>query len=157
MKKILKLMAVIFCSLIVNYSFSQNSAKILAPNYTSASNPLPTPLPFSPNDPNKYNGLPAKSSQNIQMDASGQKILFFTIDEKVYDLKGNLIGLLMAGTEQAGYGAVNPSGELLIVPASTCGNEFYIFGTFERSTSGLKLRVTDFMIKLKSSMMQTMI
>ena len=97
MKQKIKLSLFLLFAIIILNGYSQNSHWILAPklyNNTWSSSSLPT-LPTSVDS--AYHGEAARYSQNIQMDASGN-ILFFIVDDKVYDRNGKRI----VGTE-SGY------------------------------------------------------
>jgi len=86
---LLMCLLILFCA---RNSLSQNNAWILAPQYHQV---LPTgpgpslPLPTS-SSPEGYHGQAAQYAQNIQMDASGN-ILFFIVDDKIYDRNGECI------------------------------------------------------------------
>lgn len=116
---------------------AQNPVKILAPKYYDNITNTLTPLPQVASGATGYHGERPTGAQNIQMDATGQKILFFIIDEHVYSRKGELIGDLpwqdldinvpyIAQTAPTGI-----SGESLIVPTKQCSNEFFIFTTYK--------------------------
>ena len=115
--------------------YAQNPAKILAPNYYKNSGL--SSLPQVPATISGYHGEKPIGSQNIQMDGSGTKILFFMIDEHVYNRKGELIGDLpwQDLDQNVPYlpetAPLGVSGEVVIVPAKQCGNEFYIFSTYK--------------------------
>lgn len=116
-------------------SLSQNSARILTPNFHSD---IITPnfqlLPTNSSSVNGvigYQGLLAKASQNIQMDASGEEILFFIVDDVVYSRKGLAIGKLMGGNSPSYEPANGMVGEMAIIPSDVCENEFFIIGTYK--------------------------
>jgi hypothetical protein len=107
---------------------AQNPAKILAPNYFK--NNL-MPLPQMPVGSTGYHGERPTGAQNIQMDATGQKILFFIIDEHVYSRKGELIGDLPWVDYTAETAPIGMTGEVAIIPSKQCFNEFIILSTYK--------------------------
>ena len=86
---------------------AQNNIWSLPPNYYQfpfgPPQPLPAPgdgyylgsgVPNDPNDPlDGYDGLPAQYSHNAMQDAGGN-ILFFIVDDVVYDKNGYSFGVL---------------------------------------------------------------
>lgn len=127
------LLGIVLCNM--GWIAAQNPAKILAPNYFSYG--ILTPLPQVPAGNIGYHGERPTGAQNIQMDATGQKILFFIIDEHVYSRKGELIGDLpwQDLDQNVPYlpetAPLGVSGEVVIVPAKQCGNEFIILSTYK--------------------------
>lgn len=81
MKKLLLMCGALLAGV---YLYAQNTTWILAPNYYDSFFGS-TPLPIG-----DYTGAPAMYAQNIQMDKDGN-LLFFIIDNKVYDKNGNVI------------------------------------------------------------------
>lgn len=139
MKKLFNLLLATFT--FVNL-FSQNPVKILAPNYYNPMQSPPlSPLPH-PNFLGAYDEEPALGAQNIQMDGSGQNILFFIVDSKVYDRNGELLGLFYVNDSYD-----NCIGEVLVVPAGTCKNEFFVFGTKQVIKNSM-IKITAFCDKI---------
>lgn len=108
---------------------AQNPAKIMAPYYLNENGLTYTALPVvvgSTAPENGYMaGLKAQHSQNIQMDPLTGKILFFIVDDYIFDRKGRFLGHVSAGSK----GIV---GESVIVPGTVCNNTnvFFIFSTY---------------------------
>ncbi|MDT8412765.1 MAG: T9SS type A sorting domain-containing protein [Vicingaceae bacterium] len=96
---------------------AQNNIISLPPNYYQFPNTSPTSLPTPAFG---YNGLPADYSSNAMQDASGN-LLFFVVDDVVYDKDGNLIGYLQG----------NQGTELMIVPDPGNCDIYYIFYAIE--------------------------
>jgi hypothetical protein len=113
---------------------AQNSGVILAPNFIPdiALNQVLIPLPIpitnnNPTDPSDgYDGAAATCSQNIQMDRSG-KILFFIVDEFIYDRKGRLLGEMYGVTTNDPFNIpIKGISEVLIIPVPGICDEYYI-------------------------------
>ena len=129
-------------------SYAQNPGVILAPNYIPdiEFNPTPIPLPLAQDYfgqaivvPNTnpdigYAGQSAENASNIMLDASGD-ILFFIVDEYIYDKNGQFIGFLDGlNSLNKGKGA----SEILIIPSSTFCNRYYIVTSIVSSVGGFQ-------------------
>lgn len=123
------LLGIVLCNM--GWIAAQNPAKILAPNYIKANFPNPFTLPQVPAGSTGYHGERPTGAQNIQMDATGQKILFFIIDEHVYSRKGELIGDLPWVDYTAETAPIGMTGEVAIIPSKQCFNEFIILSTYK--------------------------
>lgn len=101
---------------------AQNNVWSLPSDYVQwiGSNPVKFTLPTPAGG---YNGLPAAYSSNVMQDASGN-LLFFVVDDVVYDKDGNLIDYLQG----------NQGTELMIVPAPGNCDIYYIFYAVEGIT-----------------------
>ncbi len=86
MKRII-LFNLLFVITASSYLNAQNPMWILAPNYWDGI--FTSPLPTS----GDYNGEPPQAASNMQLDAQGN-ILFFVIDDVVYDKDGGIIGAM---------------------------------------------------------------
>tara|TARA_R110002072_G_scaffold303077_1_gene492883 strand:+ start:1083 stop:5153 length:4071 start_codon:yes stop_codon:yes gene_type:complete len=131
MKKILTLLSVVCTTL----SYAQNNGVILAPSYIpDIANPIPEPLPTNfpgntnPNDPlDGYDGAPATSAQNIMVD-SLDEIVFFIVDQYIYDKKGALIDVFNVQSVGSPY-ATGIISEIAVVPVPGECNSYYIIST----------------------------
>lgn len=100
MKKLFIGLTSVLVSSVLN---AQNPSWILAPNYKpnmellTAPIPLPTYGTLNNNPEDGYDGEPALRCQNIQVDKDGL-ILFFIIDQYVYDREGRLIEKMFGQT-----------------------------------------------------------
>ena len=121
------LLGIVLCNM--GWIAAQNPAKILAPNYLKGIGIQP--LPQVPAGTTGYHGERPTGAQNIQMDATGQKILFFIIDEHVYSRKGELIGDLPWVDYTAETAPIGMTGEVAIIPSKQCFNEFIILSTYK--------------------------
>jgi len=106
---------------------AQNNIWSLPPNYYDVTNAsvqlLPSPGAAWPTIPSLgYNGLPAQYSHNAMQDAGGN-LLFFIVDDVVYDKTGHFIG----GLTDALWGAFGGGTETMIVPDPGDCQRYYIF------------------------------
>ena len=125
--KTLKLLFMFLFLAIMNSAMAQNPAWSLAPDYSSEliNFGQVSPLPTS----GGYNGQPPQAASNMQLDAQGN-ILFFVIDQTVYDKDGDLIGSL-AGTISEPFSPYYcvwgfEGSELAIIPDPTSCSKYYI-------------------------------
>lgn len=96
---------------------AQNATWSLPPNYYKTGTIYSLPAPdFGLSNPFNYAGLPAEYSHNAMQDASGN-LLFFVVDDVVYDKDGYFIGYLQG----------NQGTELMIVPDPGNCDIYYIF------------------------------
>lgn len=133
---------VLLCTLLGYYSINAQN-----PNWTLPSKnfdldvDVVLPLPTSPTDPNSgnpdtdpsnaYQGALAEHVHGAYTDPSGD-ILFFTVDEKVYDKNGWVVGDLKTGFTKKGWNErlILPMGNdcrrfAIIYPASAATTESY--------------------------------
>lgn len=133
----------------MNQIIAQNSHWILAPNYTSITQGIVLPLPTSSGG---YQGQPAQFSQNIQVDKDGN-ILFFIVDNYVYDRKGHIVTCHYSGglssqvpleswqrSDSVYYfsslvSMVGTASEVLIIPDKNDCNQFHLISTGHDNTS----------------------
>lgn len=120
---------------------SQNPLWTLPNNYLDGMVPQSLPTPTDPNntyDPGEpyyyYQGQEAASTHNSMMDAQGN-LLFFIVDEIVYDADGYAIGWL----ENSLFNELRMKGssEMVIVPDPGNCSRYYIIGTAVRNYDGL--------------------
>lgn len=121
-KSLLATLGICF-SISLNSLYAQNPAWSLAPKYRDIGGTHS--LPTSGN----YNGNPAIGASNMQLDAQGN-ILFFVIDQNVYDKDGELIGSI-SGTISEPYSPYYciwgfEGSELAIIPDPTSCTKYYI-------------------------------
>jgi hypothetical protein len=113
--------------------FAQNPAVILAPKYyTDAFGyiDLPKPGPINTDPLDGYDGQKALHAQNIQLNREG-KIMFFIVDEHIYDRKGNFLDKIY--NENFDVDATGYMSEIVVVPMpneTTCTVKYYIFSSF---------------------------
>ncbi|HEU0226758.1 MAG TPA: hypothetical protein VFQ86_03410, partial [Arachidicoccus soli] len=127
MKRLIQFtLAVLFIISGISKGIAQNPAWIL-PHYDYGINQIPPlqPLP-SPGLPN-YDGHAAACASNMQLDASGN-ILFFVVDDKVYDGEGYAIGDLSDAYNQSLLSYhIKGTAEISIVPVHGNCAQYYIF------------------------------
>ncbi|MBI1837782.1 MAG: T9SS type A sorting domain-containing protein [Flavobacteriia bacterium] len=110
--------------------WSQNSGLIFAPKFQNLTNGiqnLPTYGQINTNYYEGYKGQAAKSAQNIITDSQGD-IVFFIVDQFIYDKNGKLIDVFTETSE----GVMEVSGiisEIAVVPAPEDCNTFYLLST----------------------------
>jgi len=87
----MKTVALLLLSFVLSNTIcqAQNPYWMIAPKYLNFNSSFPNENTL-PTSVNGYNGSSARYSQNIQMDADGN-ILFFIVDDFVYDRNGNII------------------------------------------------------------------
>ena len=135
MKKIRTIkMRLFFLIALLNYSVvlqsqSQNRAMILAPKYLDVLNNTLYSLPTS-TTPGGYNGQAADFAQNIQMNAAGTEILFFIVDEEIYNKYG-VRGLKTSEDWALFDNITDPSeavgiSEICVIPDPGNCNQYYI-------------------------------
>jgi hypothetical protein len=133
--------------------FAQNPNLILAPKYSiNGQDPIPLPIPSGamgnsgtpqthPGNPwlyalDGYDGQKATGAQNIILDNEG-KIMFFVVNEGVYDRKGRSLGFM--NNPNINPGAFGKSfvegtiGELAIVPVPNECNSYYLLSSIDPS------------------------
>ncbi|PWH85764.1 T9SS type A sorting domain-containing protein [Brumimicrobium oceani] len=103
---------------------AQNTGWILPPLYKpNMLNQVP-PVPLPTQNPSiGYDGLPATNASNAMQDANGD-LLFFIVDDMIYDKEGYRIGMLTIPNNGINlYGTA----EITIVPVPDNCSQFYIF------------------------------
>ncbi len=101
-------------------TFAQNPAWSLPPKKLTM-NPSSPPVSTSlPTTVNGYMGQAATCAHNMQLDANGN-ILFFVVDEMVYDKDGYEIGVFYKGSTY-----VKGDAEIVIAPDPADCNRYYI-------------------------------
>jgi hypothetical protein len=124
------LLLVQLLTLKVNVTYSQTSLKAPLPpkvfngNIPINNNNLPTA--------NDYLGEVAHYSSQIQYNANGQ-ILFFIVDEKIYDGQGRIIGNMFPANNSST--PVTGCGEISIVPVINSSSRFYIISSVRTQSS----------------------
>lgn len=120
-------------------SFAQNPSWILAPKFFNGFGVIPLPIPTTyfgdPTNPisnNPYNGYAGQSATNTSnmITKPDGSILFFIVDQFIYDGKGYIIDRL--DYQDAGGGsetAIKGAAELMIVPNPGNCQQYYIFTT----------------------------
>ncbi|MCF8411753.1 MAG: hypothetical protein K9G31_10710, partial [Crocinitomicaceae bacterium] len=97
---------------------SQNNVLSLAPNYLKNSTPFN--LPQGPNNGLNYAGEQAESCHNAMQDANGN-LLFFMVDDKLYDKDGYFIDYVAWNNIQ-----VKGTSEIVFVPDPVNCQKYYI-------------------------------
>nr|MBA2584819.1 hypothetical protein [Bacteroidota bacterium] len=126
MKKTLLLLVLMLVS--ITAAFTQNSVWSLPGQYGKFNPnlvlfPLPTPTLNLP-DYLYYQGQRANFSHNAMQDAQGN-LLFFIVDDKIYDRNGFLIDeMKISGIKVRG------SQEICIVPVPGSCTRYYIFSNY---------------------------
>lgn len=114
-----------FALSIAQYAQSQNPLWSLPPNYNDGGlQPLPTPPPTNVPD-GVYDGSPAECTSNAIADANGD-LLFFIVDNYVYDGEGYLIGILESNTSGFQFPQIKGTTEMVIVPDPANCERYYI-------------------------------
>lgn len=127
--------------LVIQMLKAQNPAIILAPNFINTLTPqfLPQPLPTPTNyfgDPSVpisgdpyagYAGQSATNTSNLISKPDGS-ILFFVVDEKIYDENGYIIDF-MDQYDGPGSAPIKGAAEMMIVPNPGNCSQYYIFTT----------------------------
>jgi hypothetical protein len=141
MKKLIFSLAILFCWSI---SWGQNNSLILAPNYIPNiggvnNNPLPLPTfgPLNTNYDEGYKGQTPQAAKNIIVD-NQSKIVFFIIDEHIYDRKGRLIDkfefTINFGNLTKASGLIS---EIVVIPVPNDCNSYYLVSTGENPDAGV--------------------
>jgi hypothetical protein len=151
MKKLNKitLLVTLACLMYCSIGLSQNPMWSLSPNnYEVGFSDFPLPIPtfqqFQQRFPGTtqaaydnqvnypymcYRGASALSASNSMVDANGE-LLFFIVDQFIYDKEGFCIGLL---NFDSGLWTTDPYNmffsEILVLPNPTNCNQYYIFGS----------------------------
>ncbi len=142
------ILAISMCSII--FSYAQNPLWTLTPNYLDAVNSFPVPLPSSPYDPNtgQPNSTSAYSYQGAATDAATNlhagytdpwgDLMFFTVDQNLYDYKGWLVGSFKRfySTPTSGNYLKRGHSERLILPLGNSCTKFAIIYPAGRDHSG---------------------
>jgi hypothetical protein len=97
---------------------TQNNVLCLAPNYYK--NGQPFSLPQGPNNGLNYAGETAENCHNAMQDANGN-LLFFMVDDKLYDKDGYLIDYVYSDNVQ-----VKGTSEITFVPDPVNCQKYYI-------------------------------
>ena len=122
----LKIGLILAIGLIPIFGIAQNTVWVTPPYYMNFQSgaPVVANLPIPPGVPNnlRYNGQGAEFAANGMHDAEGN-LLFFVVDDKVYNGQGHLIGNLFSG-----YGGIPITGktEIAVVPVPGNCCKFYI-------------------------------
>ncbi len=93
-------------------------------------NPLPAPTAGV-----GYDGLPATNVSNAMQDANGD-LLFFIVDNEIYDKEGYTIGDMNIAIGSSTYLKVDGTSEITIVPDPTNCSQYYIFMAGRNDYSG---------------------
>jgi len=102
---------------------TQNNIWSLSPNYYDNDNGQPFSLPQGPNAGFDYSGLPATNVHNAMQDANGN-LLFFMVDDQVFDKDGYLIDYVYSNNV-----AVKGTAEIVFVPDPVNCQKYYIVAT----------------------------
>lgn len=127
-------------------SWSQNNGVILAPNYIpDITNPTQTiPLPTfgiqgNGNFIEGYEGQTPQAAKNIIVD-NQDKIVFFIIDQHIYDRKGKLIDVfeftINFGNLTNANGLIS---EIAVIPVPNDCNSYYLVSTGENFDAGVSV------------------
>lgn len=99
---------------------TQNNVWSLAPNYYNNDIGSPYNLPQGPNNGLNYAGEQAESCHNAMQDANGE-LLFFMVDDKLYDKDGYLIDYVAWHNIQ-----VKGTSEIVFIPDPVNCQKYYI-------------------------------
>jgi hypothetical protein len=135
----MKSMKFILSSMILGFAFIicaqpqfQNNIWTLPSQYRNFDNALTLSLPYvSPSEFGYQQGTLAKCASNAMQDANGD-LLFFIVDDEIYDKDGYTIGLLSdkyanSISPSPSTLFVNGTSEITIVPNPVNCSQFYIF------------------------------
>ena len=125
---------------------SQNSHFIFAPAYIKKQTgvivnlPAPAQQPGGGQDPyypnNGYDGRRAITAQNIQMNQD-DKILFFIIDDHVFDRHGNYLNTFRKYFDSETGERIRGTDEIAIVPVPETCDEYFILTTTNTEIDGM--------------------
>lgn len=127
MKKLLLMCGALLAGV---YLYAQNTTWILAPNYYDVTTNSLIPLPHGPNSGFDYSGEVATTAQNAWVDTDG-KLLFFIVDDKIFDREGYLIQDQMKHQNYDLKGTC----EIAIVPDPGNCQRYYIFTAGKKNYS----------------------
>ncbi|PWH85177.1 hypothetical protein [Brumimicrobium oceani] len=136
----MKINKFIFLSIILGFSCglfaqtqTQNGVWSLPEYYWESQSPI-QPLPTQ--NPNiGYDGLPASNVSNAMQDANGD-LLFFIVDDEIYDKEGYTIGIFDAAPNYPPF-EVKGTSEISIVPVPGNCSQFYIFLSGRKNYTGM--------------------
>src|SRR5690554_2839941 len=122
MKRLLLFIS-LFLIIGINRTFSQNSIWSVPPYHYHALNGL-TPLPTVSSNEIGYHGDEATTVSNAMHDDNGN-LLFFIVDDAVYDSEGYTIGNFSYANPSSYF--VKGTAEVTVVPVHDNCNQYYIF------------------------------
>lgn len=124
------LVCAILTCLGANAQNTQNSVWAMPNNFIDFNLTPPQPTPF--NTANDYNGDPATCVSNAMQDENGD-LLFFIVDNMIYDKDGFTIGDLNDSYSSSLPLNVKGTAEIAIVPVPGNCSQYYIFMAGRRS------------------------